>query len=385
MVSKWTDDTFLDILRAQSDALADATVAALEATGSVGAANLIFQTVDSDASAVPEDAPAAYRAFVTATDPPLPDLDEEQLERGGAVFLRHGLSMAVVLLLSSLPNGYAAPCLGRILTISGDLGRHPYKRLLGVLQLLVDISQRSAFEPQGAATVAAQKMRLMHAGVRRLVPRYRPHYLEQYGRPVNHEDMLATIMGFSWLVIDGLRTLEAGLTPQEEEDFYALWVVFARMVGIHPTADPTDASFVPANVAEAEQFYGAYSSRHFTDAASNPDGVELARANLAMVRSFIPRWARLLGLGLLPRLVMTRLLGDEGMARVGIPPVTGHRLLGGLFTLILRITQRLSDAAPGHLAERLGQLVFQDMIVAGRGGKVEFLIPDSMSDLKALA
>ena len=383
--SRWSDDLFLDSLRRQTDPLADSTVEALERDHGIDAVNRIFSTLHADDRAIPDDAPAPFRAFVNATRTPLPDLDGDRLDRGGAVFLRHGFSSAVVLLLASLPAGYSAPCLSRILTVSGDLGAHPYKRLMGVLQLLVDISQAQAFLPDGAATVAAQKMRLLHAGVRRVVPRYRPEYVERHGPIVNHEDMLATIMGFSWLVIHGLRTLGAGLEPKEEEDFAYLWQSFARMMGIHPEGRPEDPSLVPATIDEAAVFYAAYARRHYVDAAANPDGVALSRVNLEMVESFVPGWARLLGLGLLPRLVMTELLGEQGVRRVGIEPRAGHRLLCACFSGLLRVLQNISDDCPNHLGERLGQLVFQDMIDISRGGEVTFLVPDSLAAMRELA
>ena len=383
--SRWADDAFLDELRRQVDPAADATVLALERDHGIAECNRIFRTLRVDDRQIPADAPPPFRAFIAATAAPLPDLDQARLERGGAVFLRHWVSSAVVLLLYSLPEGYSAPCLSRILTISDDLGHHPYRRLMGVVQLLIDISQAGAFTPGGRATVAAQKMRLMHAGVRRQVPKYRPGHAERFGPPVNHEDMLATIMGFSYLVIHGLRTLGAGLRPHEEEDLYYLWHSFARMMGIHPEGRPDDPSFVPATVDEAATFYASYSRRHYTGAAENPDGVRLARVNLAMVRSLLPLWARLLGLGVLPRLVMTELVGEEGMRRIGVPPLLGHRLLASACAAVLRVCQGLADHCPGHLAERLGQLVFQGMVDTSRGGHVTFLIPDSLAAMRQLA
>jgi hypothetical protein len=383
--SRWSDDSFLDALRRQTDPLADGTVAALERDHGIAEVNRIFATLHADARAIPADAPLPFRAFVEATRAPLPDLDLGRLDRGGAVFLRHGFSMAVVLLLSSIPQGYAAPSMTNLLTVSNDLGAHPYKRLMGVLQLLVDISQARAFRPDAAATVGAQKMRLLHAGVRHVVPRFRPQHREKYGPPVNHEDMLAVIMGFSWVVIEGLRTLGAGLGAEEEEDYYYLWFTFARMMGIHPDGRPHDASWVPATVEEAATFYRAYARRNYVDAADNPDGVMLSRVNLAMVESFVPGWARWFGIGLLPRLVMTELLGPDGVRRVGLPPLAGHRFLCGLFSLLLRLFQGLADGLPGHLGERLGRLVFQGMIDMSRGGEVTFLVPDSLAAMRRLA
>src|SRR5215203_7332967 len=79
------------------------------------------------------------------------------------------------------------------LPISRDLARSPYDRLLGVLQMLVRVCSVHGFEPAGCVILTAQKMRLLHAGIRTIVPRHRPGYEQRYGVPVNHEDMLATI------------------------------------------------------------------------------------------------------------------------------------------------------------------------------------------------
>jgi hypothetical protein len=157
----------------------------------------------------------------------------------------------LVLLASSLPRGYAAPCLCEILSISRDLERHPYGRLMGVVQLLINISDADAFDGTGRAVVTARKLRLLHAGVRSIAERYRPGYQARYGVPVNHEDMLATIMGFSLLLIDGIRRLRLPLADEEAEDLYYLWRTFAVLMGIHPEGRPQDDSLVPATLADA--------------------------------------------------------------------------------------------------------------------------------------
>jgi hypothetical protein len=156
-------------------------------------------------------------------------------------------------------------------------------------------------------------------------------------------------------------------------------------MGIHPSGEPLDGGWVPATIDEAAEFYRSYCRRQWAGPLENPDGVKLSRANLEMVQGLIPWWGKLIGLGMLPRLVMTELLGVEGMARVGLRPLPGHRLLRGLVGLVLRLTQRLADDTPGHLGERLGRLVFDGMIRAGRGGEVTFLIPADLADLRSLA
>jgi hypothetical protein len=77
--SRWSDDSFLDSLRRQTDPLADSTVAALERDHGIEAVNRIFATLHADDRAVPADAPAPFRAFVAATRSPLPGLDQGRL------------------------------------------------------------------------------------------------------------------------------------------------------------------------------------------------------------------------------------------------------------------------------------------------------------------
>jgi hypothetical protein len=377
---KWSDDRFLDSLRQQGDPQADLAVRRLMEEREVQAVNEIFKMLRADDTPIPDDAPAPFREFAEATRELPSWVDRGRLARGGDVFMKHAFSSAVVMLASSLPRGYAAPCLCRVLSISRDLATHPYQRLMGVIQLLVNVSSKGAFEPAGRAIVTAQKLRLLHAGVRTLVPRFRPGYEEKFGIPVNHEDMLATIMGFSYLVIEGLQRLGLRLSEAEAEDFYYLWRVYALMMGIHPEGKPDDDSYIPATVEEAGAFYDSYVRRHDTGPAENPYGLVLTQDNLDMMRDLIPKPLRLV-LGLAPRLSMSELMTPVEMARVGVQPVAGHGLLRAVFGLVLRVAQGLLDVVP--FSTRLATLIFQEMIDTSREGVVEFCIPVNLTTLRS--
>jgi hypothetical protein len=193
--------------------------------------------------------------------------------------------------------------------------------------------------------------------------------------------MLATIMGFSYLVIEGLQRLHLPLSEADAEDFYYLWLVYAVLMGIHPEGKPDDDSYIPATVEEAGQFYASYVRRHDTGPAENPYGLVLTQDNLEMMRDLIPRSLRLLGLGLAPRLAMSELMTPVEMERVGVPPLAGHGLLRAVFGLILRITQGFLDVVP--FSTRLASLIFQDMIDVDRNGVVEFCIPVTLATLRS--
>jgi hypothetical protein len=387
MATRWSDDAFLDGLRGQVDAQADACVVRLFAEGGAARSRELFAHLTSNEDRLPDTAPAALREFYDSTRALPPGADLARLERGERVWMKHAFPAALVLLAKSLPEGYSAPSFGEILHVSRDLERHPYRRLLGVLQMVVNVSSPGGFAQGGKAITTAQKMRLLHAAIRvHVLPRYLPGFdRKAFGPPINMEDMLATVMGFSYLVIDGLRILGAGLAPSEEEDLLHVWSVFAQVVGIHPEGRPESAEYVPASVAEAAEFYAAYKRRHYVDAAANPKGDVLAHDNLRMLEDLMPSWWRKVGLGVVPRIYMQDLIGAEGCARVGIAPVFGHRLLKAALLRLVRLSHRAIDVVPARLDDTVSQHLFQGMINRTWDGQVTFLIPDTVADVRELA
>lgn len=380
--TQWSDDGFLNGLRRQGDPLADGAVRRMIEAGQVDEVNRLFQVMRSDDQPYPADLPAPFREFLDRTSGLPPGVDLDRVRRGEDVYMKHAFTAALVLLAKGLPEGYQAPCLTEILMISRDLARSPYDRLLGVLQMLVRVCSIHGFTPGGAVVITAQKMRLLHSGVRSIVPRRRPGYVEKFGVPVNLEDKLATIIAFSYLVIDGLRILDVGLQDDEAEDLYYLWQVYSRMMGIYPDGRPESTEYIPRNVAEAAEFYAAYSRRHYVE--HNPAGVILTRDHLNMLRDMIPRLLRWVGLGALPAIYMRDLMGDDACRRLEIAPVPGHRVLKDLLIKVVEVWQRGVDLLPGQGVEKFSQMVFQGMINRQYGGQVQFMIPDTVAGMHRL-
>ncbi|MEL7061015.1 MAG: oxygenase MpaB family protein [Acidobacteriota bacterium] len=384
--ARWSDDHFLDRLQASTDDLANGCFARLHADAeSLAEVNRLFATTLRSGSApLPPDAPPALCGFVEAFDRTVVDIDHDPapLARGAQVFRHKALPACLAMLAASLPSGYAAPELSRILTISDDLGTHPYHRLMGVVQLLIDVGGHD--DPcNDVVRWSAIKLRLLHAGVRALVPRTRPDFVARFGPPVNHEGMLATIMGFSLVVIDGMERAGLGLEADDAEAYYQLWRHFARLMGIAPADEPASSLFVPKNLDEARAFYASYQRRHFcSDPAENPDGVMLSRRNLEMMRAMIPRWLRWLGLGAAPRMAMTEMLGDEGMRRVGIEPLPATGVRGWIYHFLLRLAL-LGEDVGEHLFDHLSVLILGGMVRVDMG-KIIFVVPDSIADLRKL-
>jgi hypothetical protein len=389
--SKWSDTQFLDSLRFLGDEAADVCLERLPATGGPDFRE-VFRHMNSDGGPLPENLPTALKDFFEDTKLPLridgQSIDHARIERGSAVFLRHSLASALILLVKSLPSGYSAPNLTLILSLSDKLNNDPYKRLLRVLQLLLNLSGKGDFKDGGHAVITAQHLRLLHARVRQLVRERLSDYQAKYQVPSNLEDMLATIMGFSLLVIDGLNELKRPLSCEEANDFYYLWRVFAILMGIHPPGAPGSGDYVPATLDEAREFYRAYSARHFRPAAENPEGVKLAHSLLDMMNEMLPQTPlRRLGMKIVPRIYMEMLLGREGMARVGIRPVRFLfvtkwllKLVGRLWMWFWKEADALTHGARLH--ENLSRIFFKRLIRIGAGGEVTFTVPRNMEELR---
>jgi hypothetical protein len=378
---RWSDD-FLDSLRAQGDPQADDAVRRILADAEEGAIRTLFRDMDSNDAVPPHSLFPAASDFFDATRDLPPGTDLTRIRRGEALFWRHAYLIALVLLAKSLPEGYAAPNLAIILNLSGDLRVKTYRRLLGTLQMVLNVASCTGFSPGGRAVITAQKLRLLHAGVRYATRRARPDFESRFGVPVNQEDMLGTVIGFSYLVLQGLRTLGAGLTASDEEDFFYTWRVFAHMMGIHPAGDAASMDHLPDAVEDAGRFYARYAQRHYVPAARNPDGVALGRAVRDMLRTMIPFPLRLVGFGVLPTIAMVDLMGADACARIGITPVPGHRILRWALVGVHRLFTPLEQAGGDH--HRIARIIFQDMIGRSLGGEVTFTVPDSIDAMRAM-
>ncbi|MGB0909492.1 MAG: oxygenase MpaB family protein [Nitrospirales bacterium] len=393
--TKWSDDHFLDGLRLQGDVAADQCIIELQSQLKEEDFSELFQRLNTNNVKVDENIPDPLKRFLTMTmHIPLVDshpVDEERLRRGQQVFMTHALPSALVLLVKSLPEGYAAPSLSKVLCISSNLSQRPYRRLLGVLQMVINVSAVGGFDPTGKALVTVPKIRLLHASIRKLVREHLGGYEQQYGTPVNCEDMLGTVMGFSYLVIAGLKQLKIGLRDDEAEDLYYLWRIFAQMMGIHPEGQPDSSEYVPRNLTEAKMFYDSYRRRQYVQADENPEGVELAATNLRMMSDLLPQTPlRRLGMHLIPKMYMEELIGQEGCRRIGIRPVRFLYLTKWLVTTFPSVWSRLWNVVDRvdtshHFHENMSRVFFQGLINREFDGEITFQIPDTLEELNKLA
>lgn len=374
----WTPE-LLETMRTTGDPRADGALRGPLDGRAVRRINEIFRSFAADDAEVPADAPPEFLAFLRDTRRLPAGIDPARVARGAQVMLEHATLVALALLLDSLPTGYAAPRLATVLHMSGNLEKRPYRRALGVLQMLVNISQPGAFREGGGAVVTAQKLRLLHAGVRNVVRSTISGFEARFGTPISQLDMTFTIMTFSVRVVDGLAALGVAWSAADAEDYFHLWQMYGELQGIDP-------AWMPASLEEGRAFCAAY-AREFRPAAENPDGVALTRADLDMMRGLIPWPMRLLGLGPAPAVYLLRMLGEEAAARVGVVRTARHVWCEWLAMRLPVLWQRLwNNLAPEKEAhDRISRLFFRSLIVGAWGEEVRFMVPQDLADMRRLA
>jgi hypothetical protein len=218
----------------------------------------------------------------------------------------------------------------------------------------------------------------------------------RYGVPVNHEDKLATLMGLSLLVVDGLDALGAGFEPDDAEAYYYVWRTFGQLMGIHPPGRPDDASYLPPTLADARAFYTLYSERNYvgptTFAPGSPAEAEranragylLGQSHIRMLTHIVPLGRQLPFLSVFPRFYIRHLCGDAPPARVGIAPAPMHGLLRALLIGLPALWARLWNRVDPGVHRAISRWFLRGMIRRVYGNNLEYFSPYVREDLLML-
>lgn len=403
--TRWSCGQFLNEIRGQSDALADDCVAQLKADTSLKGpvpritAETFAKLVHND-DEIPADAPEQIKEFFRhalsqsqtrlckecGSPHLLPDTDHDRILNGQRYFMTQSFGSVLVLVARGLPEGYAAPYMAKILHGTGLLEKHAYRRLVGTLQTLINVSTLQGYERFGKGVVTALELRLLHAGIRDIVG----DQTDDYGAvPVNIEDMLGTILAFSLMVVLGLRDL--GLTErpgspwsQDEQDFWYLWMTFGRLLGLHPKDEPVSMDFIPKDLDEANEFYKAFKARHYeSDVKKNKWGKDLAKAHLEMLVKLLPISGKV-GFSVFPRIYMQKLNGVPGVERLGLRPVRLFLISRFVLTELPHVWYWFWGRRDRSVHAELSRWFFQALVDRSFKQGVKYLVPTDIKDLETL-
>jgi uncharacterized protein (DUF2236 family) len=358
----------MDSLREQGDPPADQLVDDLFAAGSVNAVNALMRTLAENDQPPADGLPPGVKDFLAASAA-LPDwADMGKIHMGEEVFWKYGPRAVAMLVTYSLPFCYLGAKGVQVLALTARLYSNPQRRIIETAQMVVDVMSPGGLGPAGAGIRTAQRVRLMHAGVRYQIL-HSDQWNPAWNHPVNHEDQVGTLAAFSWITVDGLRRLGTPVTDDEAEAYIHVWNVVGHLLGIPDTA-------LPASYADAAGMVAAIAKRQF---AASPEGEMMTRALVQMLQHNLP--GNLLDAA--PELLMRYLLGDQRADMLGVGKTNWEKfLLLPLTGLNLAEGEALDhSAAASRLVEIFSQSLIRGFVWVERGGnKPAFSIPTALRE-----
>lgn len=367
---RWSD-AHLDHLRTLGDPDADAVITGLFAGGDnlVHAVNMLMRDLVENTDVPARSLPAEARRFFLEEGPPR-WADPAKIAVGQGVFHRYGPLVILLLNTFSLPTCYAAKKGVQVLARTGRLQSNARRRVTETAQLVIDVMAPGGLDPTsgtGAGLRSAQKVRLMHATIRRLIAAHDPTWDPADGTPINQEDMLGTLMSFSVATLVGLDRLGVALSAAEVDAYMHTWNVVGALMGVREELLPTD-------FAAGRALSDRIAERHF---APCPEGQALTRALLDMMDHMVPGTA----FDGVPAEFVRFFVGDAVADILAVPPTRRSSGFVELWRLFGRAGDLLGDRSPAmvHAAQLLSRALIQGLLLVNRGGqRLPFHIPTEL-------
>jgi hypothetical protein len=359
-------------MRQVGDPLADSVIENLFANSSIDSVNALMRNLVLNEYPEPETFPPVVAEYVKQLDQ-LPEwADPSKIEIAQQVFWKYGPRLILILHCYALPFCYVGRNGVQVLALTGRLSGNTTRRILETAQLLVDVMSPGGLTgPEGRARRTMQKVRLMHAAVRHLVKQY-PGWKEEFGLPVNQEDLTGTLMAFSWISLDGLRRIGVSLTAGEWDAYLHCWQIVGHQLGIRD-------DMIPADNTSAEALCAAIARRQF---GACPEGQLMTNALIESIQYQLPGDV----FDDAPGLLIRYFLGEEHAGMLGVQKTALEQSgLRSVLTLPLNIggevlTDLIHDSpAIADLAEKVGKVLINSIVLVQRGGnRPTFTIPKEL-------
>jgi hypothetical protein len=330
----WSDEQ-LDAFRGLADPVLDPFVSRLDSRKLTRMLGTLFSSKH-----LPHD-DSAFEPLLAALPRPVPQ-QREAIERGQALFRLYGPEVLLILGCYGLPAAYAAAKGVQVIYRARRLKDDPLRRLCDTAQMVINVMQPGALESEGIGTRSLLKVRLMHALVRQHVKTLEEPqpWSQDFGEPINQEDLTGTLLTFSILVLDGLRKIGVELQPGEEHGYLEVWKHIGAMLGIDPR-------LIPADRAQAELLSRRIAERQFRPST---EGRELAGGLAQVVNGLFP----ISGYGLsLSHFFLDRSVFGLNLAEVlALPPANWTRHLVRARATQKRFELRWLNRVPGARRRR---------------------------------
>ena len=358
----WTDES-LDAMRLMGDEPADQLVQQLFAEHQVDAVNAMMRTlVENDK--IPESIPENLRKFLQSVAVLPPWADAKKVRLGENLFWQHGPAIVLILFCYSLPFCYAARKEAHALALTGRLSKAPNRRVTETAQMLIDVMEPGGLLGPGTGVRTAQKVRLMHAGVRFQILSSDEWNKKEFDCPLNQEDLAGTLMSFSVIGLDGLRKLDISVSEAEADAYLHCWNVIGHILGVHK-------NLLPVDLEDAVAFTEAFRNRQF---AESDEGKLMTKALLDMMVHILPGNI----FDFIPAAFANFFLEDKTARLLGIPSVPFDKELLRPLQLSNVIAEDLLGSPGGmqKLVEVVSRHLLESLEFVARGGnRLSFSIP----------
>ncbi|HVI04079.1 MAG TPA: oxygenase MpaB family protein [Enhygromyxa sp.] len=264
-------------------------------------------------------------------------VDWRRIDRARRLFERTGPFGGIVLSLRSLMAGYTSPAGNKPLAFSGRLREQAPRRVAETARFVTAVCAPGGMRPGAEGWLITLHVRLMHAQVRRLLWRSGRWDRARWAEPINQHDMLATMLLFSEVYVEGLRIFGFSIDVEEAEDWIHLWRLVAWVMG-------TEQQLLPIDYVEAAALRDLI---YETQGPPDADSRALAAALLEMpaqVEGLDPRLESL-------RRSMIRgmsrmLLGDEPADQLGIARAPGWARALSFVPPLVNVSERARKRVP---------------------------------------
>lgn len=300
---------FLDKKRHISDPEADTAIHALVEKYGSREAKKIFDLLIHDVDLPIEKLPNSLQDFITKNSEIPIWMDGKKINTATELFIDHGPKFLLFLYFKSLPLLYSMKNGVQVLAQTGRLAHNQKsneiftRRIAETGQFLLEVMQPDGFKGEKRAVTSALKIRLIHAAIRNFISN-NDWDEKKLGKPINQEDLAATLMTFGVTMTNALSQFNINVTEDEKKAYIHYWNVIGHIMGI-------DDDIMPQTVDDANFLLNVILERQ---SSFSEEGVLLTKALTGFVQSKIDS-------GLLkksPNVLIRFMVGDEIAEKIGV-------------------------------------------------------------------
>jgi len=159
-------------------------------------------------------------------------VDRNLIEDGVQFIHSTGRAATDVLRDMALMGGYLMVAFNKTLILTGELEKGAAPRLASTAQWWLKVVNPNANCAGGPGALATLRVRWMHALVRHQLRNSPQWDSNQWGLPINQVDMAATYLGFSAVMLLGLRKMGIVVTPHNSRAVMQLWKLIGWQMGV---------------------------------------------------------------------------------------------------------------------------------------------------------